>query len=152
MDKGSSSEGTQARVWAHSKLQRAFFFASINKSCFFNPGAVHRFFKSPRGTKLNQTQVFSTSLPLTSTRWVWPTIKQLFHALSTHTKQCPAVNKSLRHQEMPRIEPGAAGCEARTPSIGLRSSPFLKFTFCGFSYEPFTSVHPTSAQETPCKR
>ena len=41
----------------------------------------------------------STSLSLASTRWVRSTIK-LFHTLSTHTKQCTAVNKSLPHQEI----------------------------------------------------
>ena len=42
----------------------------------------------------------STSLPLASTRWVQSTIKHFFHALCTHTKQCTAVDKSLRHQEI----------------------------------------------------
>ena len=44
-------------------------------------------------------QLFCSSLPLASTKWVWSTIK-LFNALSTHTKQCTAVNKSLQHQEI----------------------------------------------------
>ena len=41
-----------------------------------------------------------------------------------------AVNKSQQHQEflgMPRIKPGAAGCEARTLSIVLCSPQLLKY-------------------------
>ena len=41
-----------------------------------------------------------TSLPLPSTRWVLSTIKQLYHSLSTHTKQCTAFDKPLQNQEI----------------------------------------------------
>ena len=44
-----------------------------------------------------------TNLPLASTRWIRSTI-ELFQALSSHTKQSTAVDKSLQHQEI-RISP-----------------------------------------------
>ena len=77
---------------------------------------------------------WSTSLPPASTR---STIKQLFHAVSTHTKQCTAVDKSLQHQEIflknlgkAENRTGAAGCDARTLSIVLKPPPPLELDDC----------------------
>ena len=76
----------------------------------------------------------STSWPLASTRWVRSTFK-LFHALSTHTKQCTAVEKSLRHQEIQisttkimetlRIEPPAYWVRSTNATSALCGPPFV---------------------------
>ena len=66
----------------------------------------------------------STSLPLASTRWVRSTIKPFMHC--PHTKQCIAVNKSLRHQEIrnskSEIRKYLGNAENRTRAGWVRSA------------------------------